>query len=51
LLLQRLGEVVGALSQFVDQPRILVGSGRLPLKCLVALASDLRELCFLAGSG
>jgi hypothetical protein len=37
-------------AQFVAQSGILVGSGRLPLKCLVALASDQRELCFLAGS-
>jgi hypothetical protein len=33
------------------QPSVLVVGGRLLLKCLVALASDLRDLCFLAGSG
>ena len=29
LLLQRLGEIVGALAQFVEQPRVLDGDDRL----------------------
>src|SRR6202041_1994422 len=51
LLLQRLGQVGRALAQFVEQPRILVGRNPLPLKCLVTLASEPRDLCFLAGNG
>src|ERR1700722_2204 len=50
LLLQRFGKICGALTQFVEQPRILVCRGRLPLKCLVPLAGELRDLCFL-GNG
>jgi hypothetical protein len=43
LLLQR-------FAQFVVQPRILVNDCRLPPKCLAPLASELRNLRFLAGS-
>ena len=38
-------------AQFVEQPRIFIGGGRLPLQRLVALADEPRDLCFLARRG
>jgi hypothetical protein len=37
--------------QFIQQPRVLDGGGILLLPRLVPLASEPRNLCFLAGSG
>ena len=45
------GLLLQGFAQFSEQPRVLVGYGRLALKCLVPLASQPRDLCFLAGGG